>query len=124
METLPIFAKLDEPLVYDTSVEATEIDEIPCDKPNVAQLNQANSQFKFHFTGDFSYLLSSPDTGFIIRCRFRTRLNNHNNMNANITLSSNCFEYLFNDMQLRLGGQIIEFVQYPGVVMDTLSYGK
>ena len=57
---LPIFAKLDEPLVYDTSVEATEIDEIPCDKPNVAQLNQANSQFKFYYTGDFSYLLSSP----------------------------------------------------------------
>ena len=118
METLPIFAKVGEPLFYDTSIKATEINEIPCDKHNVAKQDRANSQFKFHYTGDFSYLLSSSDSGFIIRCRVRTILNYHNNMNANITFLSNWFEYLFNDAQLRLGGQQIEFVQYFGIVMD------
>ena len=35
METKPIFAQLDTPLIYDTSIEASEIDKIPCDKPSV-----------------------------------------------------------------------------------------
>ena len=48
METTPIFAQLNTPLVYDNSIEAPEIDEIPCDKPSVQQLNQANTQFKFY----------------------------------------------------------------------------
>ena len=48
METTPIFAQLNTPLVYDNSIEAKEIDEIPCDKPSVQQLNQANTQIKFH----------------------------------------------------------------------------
>jgi hypothetical protein len=122
MVTVPIFIKLDEPLVYDTSIEATEIDEIPCDKTTVEQLNQANTQFKFHYTGDFSYLLSSPDTGFIIRCRFRTRLNNANNMNANISLASNWIGYLFNDAEIRLGGQSIERINNPGIVMDVFYH--
>ena len=60
METTPIFAKLNTLLVYDDSIEATEIFEIPFDTLSVQQLNQANTQFKFHYTGDFSYLLSSP----------------------------------------------------------------
>ena len=58
METTPIFAQLSTPLVYVNSIEATEIDDIPCDKPSVQQLNQTNTQFKFYYTGDFSYLLS------------------------------------------------------------------
>ena len=57
MEATPIFAQHNTPLVYDNSIEATEIDEIPCDKPLVQQLTHANTQFKFHYTGDFSYLL-------------------------------------------------------------------
>ena len=35
MEITPIFTRLDEPLVYDNSVEGTEIDEIPCDKTSI-----------------------------------------------------------------------------------------
>ena len=31
METVPIFTRLDEPIIYDTSIEATELDEISCD---------------------------------------------------------------------------------------------
>ena len=89
MQTIPIYAQHNTPLVYNNLIEATEIDEIPCDKPSVQQLNQANTQFKFHYTGDFSYLLSSPDTVFIIRSLFRTRDNNATNMNSNITLASN-----------------------------------
>ena len=122
METTPIFTQLNTPLVYDKSIEATEIDEIPCDETSVQQLNQANTQFKFHYTGDFSYLLSSPDTGFIVRSRFRTRDNNATNMNSNITLASKWFGYLFDNVQLRLGDQTIEHIQHPGIVMDTFFH--
>ena len=75
-EIIPIYAQLDTPLVYDNSVEATEIDEIPCDKTSIQNLNQANNQFRFHYSGDFACLLSSPDFWFLVKCRFRTRDNN------------------------------------------------
>lgn len=39
-------------------------------------------------------------------------------MNANITLASNFFGYLFSSMQLKLGGQIIEQIRNPGIVME------
>ena len=117
-----MFAQLNKPLVYDSSNEATEIDEIPCDKPSVQQLNQANTQIKFHYTGDFLYLISSPDTGFIIRSRFRTKDNNAINMNLNITLASKWFGNLFDNVQLRFSGQTIEHIYNPGIVMDTFLY--
>ena len=43
----PIFTRLGRELVYDSSVEATEIDENQCDRSSIANLNQANNQFKF-----------------------------------------------------------------------------
>ena len=64
METVPIFTRLDEPIVYDTSIEQSEIDEIQCDRSSIANLNQANTQFKFFYHGDFPYLLSSSDSVF------------------------------------------------------------
>ena len=124
METTPIFAQLNTQLVCDNSIEATEIDEIPCDKPLAQLLNQANIQFKFHYIGDFSYLLSLPQTGFIIRSRFCTRDNNASNMNSNITRASNWLGYLFYNVQLRFGGQTIEHIHYSGIVMDTLYHIK
>ena len=87
-------------------------------------MNKANIQFKFHYTGDFSYLLSSPDTGFIIRFTFCTRDNNATNMNSNIRYASNWFGYLFDNVQLRLGGQTIEHIHNPGIVMDTFFLMK
>ena len=122
METTPIFAKLDTPLVYDNLIEATEINEIPFDKPSVQQLNKANTQFIFHYTGDFAYLLSSPDSGFLVWCRFRTRDNNGTNIYSNITLAANWFDILFDNVQLRLGGQTIEHIHNPGIVMDTFYH--
>ena len=125
MQTIPIYAQLNTPLVYDNSIEATEIDEIPCDKPSFQQLNQANTKFKFHYTGDFPYLLSSPDIGFIIRSRFRAKDNNATNMNSNITLASNWFSYLFDNVQLRLGGQTREHIHNPRNSNGHIfSYGK
>ena len=118
METVPIFTRLDEPIVYDNSIEATELDEISCDRSSIANLNQANTQFKFYYPGDFPYLLSSSDSGILVKCRFRTRDNNATNMHSNITLSSNWFGYLFDNVQLRLGGQTIEHINNPAIVMD------
>ena len=63
-EVTPIFTRLDQELVYDSSIEATEIDEIQCDRSSVANLNQANTQLKFYYAADFGFLLSSPDSGF------------------------------------------------------------
>ena len=89
METVPILTQLYEPIVYDTNIEATQLDEILFDRTSINNFNQANTQFKFYYSGDFSYLLSSSDSGFLVRCRFRTRDNNATNMNSNITLASN-----------------------------------
>ena len=89
IETVSIFTLLNEPLVYDNSVEQSEIDEIPCNKTSIQNLNQANGQLRFHYSGDFSYFLAGQDSGFMVRCRFRTRDNNGTKANANITLASN-----------------------------------
>ena len=100
-EITPIFTRLDETIVYDTSIEQSEIEEIQCDRSYIANLNQVNTQFKFYYPGDFPYILSSSDSGFLVNCRFRTRDNNATNMNSNITLASNWFGYLFDNVQLR-----------------------
>ena len=39
-------------------------------------------------------------------------------MNSNVTLTSNWFGYLFDNVQLRLGGQVIEYINNPSIVMD------
>ena len=41
-EITPIYTRLDQELVYDTSVEQSEIDEIHCDRSSIANLNQGN----------------------------------------------------------------------------------
>ena len=43
-EVTPAFTRLDQELVYDTSIEQSEIDEIQCDRSSIANLNQANTQ--------------------------------------------------------------------------------
>ena len=35
MKTVLIFTRLDEPIVYDNSIEATELDEISCDRSSM-----------------------------------------------------------------------------------------
>ena len=87
-EVTLVFTRLDQELVYDSSIEATEIDEIQCDRSSIANLNQANTQLKFYYAADFGFLMSSSDSGFLVKCRFRTRNNNATDMNAAITLSS------------------------------------
>ena len=122
METVPIFTRLDEQIVYDTSIEQTELDEIQCDRSSVANLNQANTQLKFYYAADLGYLLSSMDSGFLVKCRLRTRNNNATDMNAAITLSSNWFGYLFDEAILRLGQNCVEHVRQLGIVSDVFYH--
>ena len=122
IETVPIFTRLNEPLLYDNIVEQSEIDEIPCDKTSIQNLNQANGQLSIHYSGDFSYLLAGQDSGFMVCCRFCTRDNNATNPNANITLASNWFSYLFEDAHLRLVGATIEHIRHYGVVIDVFYH--
>ena len=117
-----IFTRLDHELVYDNSVEATEIDEIQCDKSSIANLNQANYQFKFYYAADFGYLLCSMDSGVLVKYRLRTRDNNNTNMDASITLASNLFGHFFDEGILRLGGNCIEHVRSLGVVINTFFH--
>ena len=48
-----IYAQLDQPVIYDNSIIGIEIDEVYCDKISIANLNQANNQFKFYYPADF-----------------------------------------------------------------------
>ena len=75
-----------------------------------------------HYSGDFPYLLACKESGFIVRCRFRTRDNNNTNTNANITFASNWFLYLFEDAQLILVGAIIEHIRHLGVGTDVFYH--
>ena len=43
-------------------------------------------------------------------------------MNSNITLASNWFNYLFDNVQIRLNCQTIEHIHNPGIVMDTFFH--
>ena len=121
---LPEFAQLDNKIIYDTSVERTEIIELPCSKTTIPSLNQQNSQLNFAYNGDFLYRLSSPNSGFLFKFRFRTQRNNANDRNANITLASNFFGYMFDQATLKLGGQIIEQIRFPGIVMDCFYHSE
>ena len=85
-------------------------------------MNQANGQLRFYFSGDFPYLLAGQDSGYMVRCTFRTRDNNATNANANITLASSWFSYLFEDAQLRLAGSTIEHTRHLGVVTDVFYH--
>ena len=45
--TIPIFTRLNEPLVYDNSVKQSEIAVIFCDKTSIQNLKQANGKLRF-----------------------------------------------------------------------------
>ena len=75
--------------------------------------------------------MSSPESGFLVKCRLRTRNNNATYMNAAInwlasnwfasnaaTLATNWFCYLFDEAILRLGGNCVEHVRQLGIVID------
>jgi len=62
VELTPIFTQLDKEIVYDTSIEESIIQEVICDK-SLRDFNQANTQLKFSYPGDFIYYLASPDSG-------------------------------------------------------------
>ena len=66
--------------------------------------------------------MSSPDSGFLVKCRFRTRDKNNTNMNAAITLASNWFGYLFEEAILRLEGNCVEHVRQLGIVCDVFYH--
>ena len=121
---VPKFLRLEEPIIYDTTVERSEILQIGSIQSTIQSLNDVNSQLTFSYNGDFMSRLSSPDTGFLVKLRFRTRSGNPlaNAHEADITLASNVFGYLFNMATLKLGGTIIEQIKYPGIVMDAFFH--
>ena len=62
------------------------------------------------------------DSGFLVKCRFRTRDNNNTNLNASITLASIWFGYLFDEAMLRLEGNCVEHVRQLGIVSDVFYH--
>ena len=77
---------------------------------------------KFYYAADFEFLIRSQDSGFLVKCRFRTRNNNATNMNAAITLASNWFCYFFDEAILRLGWNCVEHVRQLGIVCDVFYH--
>ena len=122
METVSIFTSLVQELIYDTSVDQSEIDEIQCDRSLIANLNQSNTQLKFYYAADFGYLMSSPYSGVLVKCRLSTKENNNTSMNASITLASNWFSYLFDEAILRLVGNCVEYVRQLGIFCDVFYH--
>ena len=120
--SVPEFIKLDEALVYDYSVERTEITNVPCSQSTQHDLNNNGSQLQFYFNGEHSYRLSSPNTGLLVSYKFRTRLNNADAMNADVTLASNWFMHMLSDAELNLGGEPIEKIRFPGIVTDVFYH--
>ena len=62
--------------------------------------------------------MSSPDSRFLVKCRFRIKNNNATDMYVNITLSSNRFCYLFDKAILRLRSNCVKHVKNVGIVTD------
>ena len=85
-------------------------------------MNQANTQLKFYYAADFGFLMSSLDSGFLVKCRFRTRNNYATDMNAAITLAFNWFGYLFDEAILRLRQNCVEHVRQLGIVSDVFYH--
>ena len=57
---------------------------------------------------DFAFPLSSSDSGILVKTCLLTKNNNAINMISNITLLSNWFCYLFDNVQRRLGGHKLD----------------
>jgi hypothetical protein len=83
---------------------------------------QPNGQLKFNNKGNFLYRLSSPNTGIHVKYQFRTRDNNNPNRDSEVSLSSNFIGYLFTKITLTIGTKIVEEINHPGIVMDTLYH--
>ena len=58
----------------------------------------------------------------MVRCRFCIRDNNATNANANITLASYWFSYLFENAQLRVEGSTIEHIRHLAVVINVFYH--
>ena len=122
MTDVPEFAKLDEALVYDYSVKRTEITNVPCSQSTQHDLNVNASQLQFYFNGEHAYRISSPNTGFLVRYKFRTRVNNADASGADVTLASNWFLHMLSDAELKLGGEPIERMRFPGITTDVFYH--
>ena len=77
-ELNPVYTQFDKEIVYDTSVEESQILEVSCDRLTIHDLNSENNRLRFTYPGDFIYYLASQDSGFLIRVAFRTRTNANN----------------------------------------------
>ena len=75
---LPKFLRLEEPIMYDSSIERSEILQIGSIQTTIQALNNPNSQLTFAYNGDFMSRLSSPETGFLVKLRFRTKTGANN----------------------------------------------
>ena len=92
-------------------------------KISIANLNQANNQFKIYYSADFDYLLSITNSRFLVKSRFCIKSNNNIDANSIRTFASNYFGYLFDDIFLKLNGKVIESIYSPWVILDVF-YNK
>jgi hypothetical protein len=89
-----------------------ELIQIPSSHNDWQNLNQGNTQLRFRYSGDDLCRIGSPRSGIYAKIGFRTRLNNNNNTNAQISLSSNFFSYMFSQVQLTIGNCVLRTDKY------------
>ena len=109
--------QINENIELDDYLEQITIDDIPCSKSDIAQLNESASSLRFQYDGSKLYRLSSPQTGFLVKVAFRC-----SDRNLPLTLSSNFFQHMFKSFRLSLKDKEIERVNFPYIVSDILYH--
>ena len=121
-EILPEYLNVDQPIMYDNSIESSEVIEIPLSTANatIQNLNGTNALiFRYSQQSSF-YRLGSDRSGIKCTFRFLTRQGGADARNADISLASNFFGHFFDQAILKIGGEEIEHIYNLGVVMDTI----
>ena len=117
-EILPPFLNLENTTLFDNSIEKEEIDEIICSNNN--NFNNNSAQLIFKSDSTFYYRLASNNSGFRGTFKFLSKTGANNDMNSEITLSSNFFAHLFKEAMFRIKGVEIEKTQNIAISMDML----
>lgn len=123
MAVIPNFLNLKDDNSYDETLINSEIFNIlPSVSNNQSDLNTSNSQQRYTCNNENKFFrLGSNRSGFRIHLSYLTKTNANNDRNANATLSNNPWPHLFSSMSLKLGGNIVENIQQPGIALDMMN---
>ena len=120
---IPRFFRVNQPTQFDYSCISKKYFTVkPSNGDSSANLNNGDN-ITFSYEGQKKYYrLADPDSGFLIRIGYRTKIGANRDQSANITLSNNWFGHLFSSVKFRMGSQDFETINDIGTVMDILNH--